>query len=215
MSGTTKQTNMTIAIGLRIKTARLRRGAKVSEFAKSLGVTASTVSNWEAGRCAFHADLVYRLAGVLGVSPGFLLDGIERDDGPWMEVITLPRCDMMGWGSVSKVAVKVRVPPEVQGCEDAFAVIAVGTSMQPEGIREGYVLFCDPAREIVPGDAVFVKTRDGRVTVKRFLSENGEFIQLQGWKDPDLDGRQEPFYLDVLKEYVEVLAAVVTIQRKA
>lgn len=42
-----------------------------------------------------------------------------------------------------------------------LAVIAVGNSMIPDGIREGYVVMCDCGREPARDDAVFVEKLNG------------------------------------------------------
>ncbi len=45
------------------------------DFSKIVDVAASSVSDWEAGRAAFPANQIYKLAKKLGVSPAWLLTG--------------------------------------------------------------------------------------------------------------------------------------------
>ena len=50
------------------------RGIKATEVAKATGITASTFSDWKAGRYKIKADKLQRLAMYFGVSVDFFID---------------------------------------------------------------------------------------------------------------------------------------------
>jgi transcriptional regulator with XRE-family HTH domain len=70
-----KQTKASIDIGLRIQKKRKKNGLTSIDFGKVMGVSGSTITNWEAGRAAFPAHQLIKIAKKLGVSPAWLLTG--------------------------------------------------------------------------------------------------------------------------------------------
>ena len=98
---------------------------------------------------------------------------------------------------------------------ELFAVIAVGESMRPEGIREGFVLYCDPGAPLNKEDVVYLETVDGRASIKKFLERDNERLVVQGWLDPEPDGAQKPFTIKLPTAHVKRLAPVVVVKRKA
>lgn len=69
------------AISGRIRQAREALGLSEQDLANRLGVTAETVTEWESGGRDPRSNRVIMLAGVLGVSAHWLLDG-SADVGP-------------------------------------------------------------------------------------------------------------------------------------
>ncbi len=72
-------------VGQRIKWAREHRpnGQRPwnqSDLARALGVRPNTVSGWESGKSLLRAEMLIRIADVLGVRPGLLLG--EEDTPP-------------------------------------------------------------------------------------------------------------------------------------
>ncbi len=135
---------------------------------------------------------------------------------PQVSVRGLAACGVEGWYNPSAMAFTLPLPPGLDFHADIFAVIAVGVSMQPEGIRHGYVLFCDPRKPLEPGDAVFVEKADGKVTVKKFLKFDEKWLHLQGWLPPTGgDEAQKPYTEKIDREYVRGTACVVLVKRKA
>lgn len=61
------------AIGKRIKTLRVFLDMTQSELGARIGVTAATINKYEQGQVDFPRYRIERLAGVLGVTPGYLL----------------------------------------------------------------------------------------------------------------------------------------------
>ena len=142
-------------------------------------------------------------------------DSAAGTSGYSIPVIGLVSCNVTGWYNPRPLAVRAQLPMEYDSPKNLFAVIAVGCSMEPDGIKEGYLLFCDGTVSPEGGDAVYVKTRDGTATVKRFIKRDAEWIYLQGWLDPDERGIQKPFTNKYALEFVESVSCVVMIRRRA
>lgn len=63
-------------LGGRIRRARDAAGLSGAQLARRLGVKTATVSGWESGRAEPRANRLTMLAGILGVSPTWLLHGV-------------------------------------------------------------------------------------------------------------------------------------------
>ncbi|MQV96182.1 helix-turn-helix domain-containing protein [Sinorhizobium medicae] len=65
-------------LGGRIWRARDATGLSTKELASKLGVRNDTIASWERDRAEPRANRLFMLAGVLGVSPAWLMAGIGR-----------------------------------------------------------------------------------------------------------------------------------------
>lgn len=142
-------------------------------------------------------------------------------DDPWknaqwqeVPVIGLANCGDKDWYTPGKMALRIPLPVNHPYNPDLFAVLAVGTSMQPEGIRQGFVLFCDPAASIDPGDAVYIEKRDGTASVKKFLKRDEHTLHVQGWAEPKADGSQQAYFEEIPAGQVSRIVCVVIVKRK-
>lgn len=147
-------------------------------------------------------------------SASVIPDGSKGSGHPGVPVMGLASCGLAGWYNPGPLAIRMPLPAGSQS-EGMFAVLAVGTSMQPEGIKQGHVLFCDPSSPPDEGDAVFIEKADGTVSVKQFKGREGSWIHLQGWLEPDAGGVQKPYIEKLSEETVAVMASVVYVKRKA
>lgn len=129
-------------------------------------------------------------------------------------VTGLANCGLRGWFSAGPVALRCSVLTD-NSAPNLFAVIALGASMQPEGIREGFVVICDPDKPAAAGDAVFIERRDGAAGIKLYKGEDAEWLELQGWLEPKEDGSQKPYSEQLRKSAVRRIAVVVMVKRKA
>jgi transcriptional regulator with XRE-family HTH domain len=59
----------------RIVHAREEQGLTTSQFARRLGVNTETLHDWESGRSEPRPNVLLRIAGMLNVSPTWLLTG--------------------------------------------------------------------------------------------------------------------------------------------
>ena len=63
-------------LGGRIVTAREAQNLTTSQLARRMGVASTTMRDWEAGRSEPRSNKLLTLAGVLNVSPSWLLTGL-------------------------------------------------------------------------------------------------------------------------------------------
>ncbi|VVT15508.1 helix-turn-helix transcriptional regulator [Hoeflea sp. EC-HK425] len=74
-------------LGGRITRARDLASLTLEEAASRIGVTDETLSEWESGRSEPRANKIMTLAGVLGVSPAWLISGAgEAPQSPGISV---------------------------------------------------------------------------------------------------------------------------------
>ena len=102
------------------------------------------------------------------------------------------RCGVSGWGK--DVPERDPMPlPEAADDPEAFWVTATGPSMVPEGIEAGWLCLVSPARDIAPGDRVWIRDITGAAAIKRLVSikDDGR-LMLRGWQD-FRQGRQQSF----------------------
>ncbi len=129
-------------------------------------------------------------------------------------VIGLATCGITGWYNPGPLAISMSMPVENNAASETFAVVAIGTSMQPEGIRHGYVVFCDPATEIFPNDVIYIERADGTASLKMFLKKHGKSILVQGWLPPNDEGVQKPYTEEIPVAMIKRKACVVLVKRK-
>lgn len=60
---------------------------------------------------------------------------------------------------------------------DAYSLRVKGDSMAP-AIRSGWVVWCEPNHQLIPGEYVMVRCTDGQSMVKELLYENAEEVSL-------------------------------------
>ena len=65
-------------LGGRISMAREASGLSVTDVVKRLGVRANTYEAWEADRSEPRANKLVALAGILNISPPYLLSGLGK-----------------------------------------------------------------------------------------------------------------------------------------
>jgi transcriptional regulator with XRE-family HTH domain len=63
-------------LGGRLSRAREAAGISAAAFARQLGVRKETLLAWESDRAEPRANRLFRIAGMLGVSPAWLLGGL-------------------------------------------------------------------------------------------------------------------------------------------
>ncbi|WP_422369906.1 helix-turn-helix domain-containing protein [Hoeflea sp.] len=81
-------------LGGRITHARDLAGLTVEEAASRIGVTTETLSEWETDRSEPRANKIMTLAGVLGVSPAWLISG--TGDAPQSQGMSVAVDEMKG-----------------------------------------------------------------------------------------------------------------------
>lgn len=223
----------------RLKEIRMGLGISQKELAQKVGVSLTTIQNYEAGQFPKGEHLL-SLASALSYSTDWLLTGVPQEGnaaapskegaeeaghpsyscepsarGRKVPIIGLAACGLSGWYNPGPLALSATFPVDHPYSGDLFAVIAVGTSMQPEGIRQGYLLFCDPGMPPASGDIVYVEKTDGTASIKTYNNRDNQWLHLQGWLAPHEDGSQKPYREQVNLEMVKRIACVFLIKRKA
>ena len=139
------------------------------------------------------------------------LGGLEG--GGSVPVIGLAECGLKGWYQGAPMVVSAARPGDLHD-PDAFAVMAIGVSMRPAGICQGFLCFCSPRMAVDKGDRVYIELRDGTATIKKYLCRDETWLYFQGWLDPDEAGRQEPYSDQVKLDQVARLATIVYVKVK-
>jgi len=164
-------------IGERLKEIRKKLGITQGELASLIGVSETTVWNWENGRREPRSTEINKLAKVLGVSVSYLLGETDADHGnvkknSFQHVIEIPILDptliaCAGKGNhiesvYAKAEKTVFLPTSdvgvisVDADKRPFAVIVEGDSMEGAGIQDKSTVVVNPAEEIYDGDTVLV-----------------------------------------------------------
>lgn len=236
---TDEETGLADSIGRNME--RLRRHfpeqpCTQSFCATRIGVKQQMWSKWESGQNIPSTEYQWRIADLFGITldqlcgrngssaAGSVVSAIAGfgqekseivSDVKTVAVLGFAACDIVGWYNPGPLAVRAPLPPDYPAPGKLFAAVAAGNSMLPDGIRAGFLVYCDPDVRPEPGDAVFVKTTDGKATIKRFLQRDSEWVTLQGWLDPDKTGAQRPYTNQFAVSFIHVMATVIMVRRKA
>lgn len=127
-----------------------------------------------------------------------------------LQLTGLANCGVQGW--FSRAYKSVNISPPHCGA-DWIAVLAIGDSMLPFGIREGYTLFCDPSQTPASGEAVYALRRDGSATIKVYQGRDSKgWIVLQGWMPAQGEEPQKPYLDACIPSEIVLLAPVIYIK---
>ena len=137
----------------------------------------------------------------------------EEQSKPGIPLIGLAACGHE-WCTTMRLAISAAPVPAAYSPE-MFAVAAIGTSMQPCGIYEGFILYCDPSRGVEIDDLVYVEREDKTVSIKLYKGlENQIWHKFVSWLPPDENNRQEMQTVSMHKSNVIRIVPVIFIQRK-
>lgn len=151
-------------------------------LAEKLGVTQGAIAHWLKGRREPKLEVINQLLTELGLPPLEYHPGDALEDGPeftkrW-QTVHIKGCAQLGpdgfWEALSADDGSVDVPSSDPA---AYALRVKGDSMMP-AIRSGWVVWCEPSRDLVPSEYVMVRTIDGQCTVKELLYINDREVSL-------------------------------------
>lgn len=187
-------------ISQRLKTVRDHFRASGTQMSEICGLKdRKTWSRYEVGDTRPHSDMLAALHG-RGIDINWLLTGqgtMLRSDGAMVAgavpVVGLAECGLKGWYQSAATGLFAAAPPAVAADPQGLAVIAIGESMRPAGIRPGDLVFCQSGDAPQEGDSVLVELIDGAKSLKRWTSAAGGWIALQGWLPADPGGVQMPY----------------------
>jgi phage repressor protein C with HTH and peptisase S24 domain len=131
---------------------------------------------------------------------------------PGVPVIGLTRGGVEGWYQPGPLSVNATRPGDFFDPQ-GFAVVAVGESMVPAGIFEGFVCFCAPSVPPSPGDAVYVERAGDVAALKVLNAITGEWLELTGWLAEEA-GRREPYTERLLVSDIGRIAPIIYVKRK-
>lgn len=154
------------------------------------------------------SEVIARHNAGLGADPGARLAA-----GGGVPVLGLADCGLKGWYQETPMEISATRPGDLLDPE-AFAVIAIGASMRPAGIRQGFLCFCSPGIAADKGDSVYVERLDGTAAIKEYVKRDATWLSLGGWLDPDESGKQERYGDQVRLDQIARLATVVYVKVK-
>lgn len=167
----------------RLTAAREEKKMTKTAFAKAVGVSQPTVTDWENGVMRPKGDNLLKIGRVLGVSPDWLMRGIkshsDTEPGPDLR----GKVPLISWVQAGQwCEISDQFPPgdaeswretTAKVSSGAFALRIVGDSMEP-AIPRGAVVIVDPAIEATNGRVVVVRQNgDSEATIKRLVIEGG------------------------------------------
>jgi hypothetical protein len=128
-------------------------------------------------------------------------------------VLGLAECGLKGWYQREPLTVSASRPGDFFDPE-GFAIIAIGQSMVPAGIFEGFLCFCSPQTSPSPNDAVYVERSDNNVaTIKVFGDMDADWLTLHGWLE-EKNGQRQPYTERIARSVVRRVAPVIYVKRK-
>lgn len=202
----------------------MRKRAHLTQaaFADRLGVSALSVVRYEAGSRTPDGAFLENLSVLFGVNADWIVTGagsiepsvprVKRVPAASLPVLGLAECGLRGWYQREPMSVTAARPGDFFD-PDGFAVIAIGRSMVPAGIFEGFLCFCSPRTPASAGDAVYIERNDGYASIKVFRGFEANWLVLQGWLD-ELDGKRDPYIDRFDADAVRRLAPIIYVKRK-
>lgn len=210
----------------RLKYLRNKLGLSQEKVSILLGVNINTVQNYEAGQYP-KGEHAISLAKVLECSLDWLLLGQDSVDNDAKEeqiidiknetsvpVTGLASCGLKDWFNPESIAMRVMLPADIKS-STAIAIIAIGNSMIPLGIRSGNIAICDTSAKLEKGDIAYVLKRDGTASIKVFIERDEKWLHVQGWLPPNETGGQKPYIEKCLLDIVKLTAPVIYVRVKA
>lgn len=157
----------------RVRSNREQLNLTQEDVARKLGVTASAVSTWEAGRARPRLDKLSQLAELFGITVSELMGEPATQERPVRGTSAL--VPLLGWAHMGEPVDEgelhevVEVPAEVAAAHPrAFCVHAQGDCMDDLYPTDA-ILLVDPDMEPVSGCAVLAETEDYGAVVRLYM----------------------------------------------
>jgi SOS-response transcriptional repressor LexA len=166
-----------------IREGRLKLKMTEQQFADALGVTRSSVQQWEReGGTAPARNKQARVAHLLGLSVAQLMSGdpntaagpVIRGAVPLLTDVQAGAFKMYVDNLAEGDADQELVPTSVPVNRHTFALRVMGDSMEPE-FREGMVIIVEPDMEPQPGDYVIARNGAEETTFKQLTKDGGDW----------------------------------------
>lgn len=202
----------------RLREVRQKLSLSQKEMAERLGIGFRSWQDYESGRRIPGSSVVEALCH-LGVNANWLLSGGGDAFAKTQAAVMLPlrglaTCGMKGWFQQGELLTQIPAPADLADDSEAFAVVAQGVSLQPEGIRAGYVCFCSPKLSPKEGDIIYVQDRRGYAAMKVYQGEREGWLHLQGWLPAEGNECQKIYVEQRLKSDLICMAPAIYIKRR-
>jgi phage repressor protein C with HTH and peptisase S24 domain len=187
------------SVGDRVRERRTALGLSQPQLARKVGgITYQAIQQLEAGGGTKH---LVGIARALGVTAEWLQDGqgpVPARTAPAprpgvhekLKVLGMAECGPDGWSLWNgDVIDMIDRPTSLAGVPGAFAVYAVGASMEPR-YYQGELIMIHPGKPLTVGAFVLVQRRprnDGeppRAVIKRLVKRTGSKIVLEQFNPP-------------------------------
>lgn len=210
-----------MTLGDRLRKLRRGQGLNQADMAKILKISRRSYGLYELNKCSPNATRLNSLAQHFNVSSDWLVTGTGDEESvsiytndPHLKVVGLAECGLNGWYQETKpMGLKVMRPHDLMD-DTAFAVVATGTSLIPEGIKPGFICICSPDNAPENSDIVYILEKDGKAALKIFRSLIDGWLTVEGFLPPDETGNQQIYTEKRNMQLVETLATVAYIKRK-
>ncbi|MGD9638157.1 MAG: S24 family peptidase [Alphaproteobacteria bacterium] len=211
----------------RNRLAQIINGESPFVWAKKVGIPSGTFARiWNEGTVPKYEHLC-KISDCCNINLNWLLkgEGLMKQDNltnksaeHTIPVIGFASCGLsMGWLNEEKLDYQILVPQNIMD-KKAFAIVAKGKSMIPEGIAENSTCIVAPSLLPIKGYPVYIKSivfNNGQKTfvssIKRFEGNKDNHLLLKGWLDPDEKGIQEPFVEQRESSSVDMFAPIVCV----
>ncbi len=123
------------------------------------------------------------------------------------------RCSLVGHLEKEGEYREMPAPENIRDIDpEAFYVIAKGSSMIPEGIKEGDYCLVSPNTPLTTGFRIWLKDKGGKACIKRLMEDTGRSYKLQGWQGPS-HGKQTNYTDEWMKGYIAEQGVVLAVWR--
>ncbi len=174
-----------------LRKIRLTRGLSMQSLAERVGTNKSQIDKLEKGERRMTLDWMHRLSDALEcqITDIFMAAPISHSPANLSsETVFTPKKDLPLIGGVrggihgfffdnGKIAEYVNRPANLLGVQNAFAVYAIGDSMEPRFFA-GEILYVNPNRPLSRGCFVAIELSDGQGLVKQYLKQDDRSITL-------------------------------------
>lgn len=162
----------------RIKTRRKDLKLTQSDIAQGVGVSKTSVSQWENGETAPKGKNLFTLCQVLNCDPNWLLFG-DMQGTPVEKVAKIHRYPLISWDELQywpqnkSMPNTQHYPCPIRCSMKTFVLKVEGVSMEPK-FHKGDIIFVDPDATVA--DSKFVIARlQAHVKFKQLVIESGQY----------------------------------------
>lgn len=190
------------------------------EAAETAGVSLDAIIRYLRGENQPGFGVVARLCHAAEISMHWLATGegarnihetLPNHSALGIPVIGLAETDQTGWyqAQPSRIQTTLDLPDP-----KAFATVVHGQALIPEGLQPGFLCVCSPMLRPVMGDIIHLRRHDGLCAIRLFIREEGEWLVLRAYTDPDTNGTQRVYEDKVKRSVINEIAPVVFVRRK-